>query len=240
KEKFGSLLWVLDQTVTAMGTRTLKKWIERPLLKKRAINDRLDIVQSMYDHFMERSELKEALKTVYDLERLVGRISFGNANARDLIQLKQSLQAIPAIKQVLSLIQCKKTATLNKRMKYPEEIVDLLEQSIIDEPPIGIKDGNIIKDGFNEQLDKYRDASRNGKKWILDLEQKEKAETNSRSLKIGYNRVFGYYIEITHANKHLIPEGRYERKQTLTNAERYITPELKEKETLILEAEEKS
>ena len=240
KEKFGSLLWVLDKTVTAMGARTLKKWMERPLLHKKEINNRLDVVASLYDAFIERSELQDALKNVYDLERLVGRISFGNANARDLIQLKQSLQSVPTIKEVLSRIKCKKTAALNAAIKYPEEIVDLLERSIIDEPPISIKDGNIIKEGFNKQLDEYRDASRNGKQWILELEQTERELTSIRSLKVGFNRVFGYYIEVTHANKHLVPEDRYDRKQTLTNAERYITPELKEKESLILEAEEKS
>lgn len=240
KGKHGSLLWVLDQTVTAMGARTLRKWLERPLLHKTAINNRLQIVEEFYDAFMERDALRGALKSVYDLERLAGRISFGNVNARDLIQLKQSLFAIPEIKQVLSHFSCAHVKQLNDQLYLPEAISSLLETSILDEPPISIKEGNIIKDGFNAKLDEYRHATRHGQQWIAELEQKEKAETGIRSLKIGYNRVFGYYIEITHANKHLIPEGRYERKQTLTNAERYITPELKEKEAIILEAKEKS
>lgn len=240
KDRYGSLLWVLDKTVTAMGARTLKKWVERPLTDKKKINDRLQVVDALSQAFIERDALREALKSVYDLERLAGRVSFGNVNARDLIQLKESLQSIPKIKEILEQINDSHTQVINEKIFYPESIISLLERSINNEPPISIKEGNIIKDGYNEQLDEYRNALTNGKKWILDLEQKEKNVTNIKSLKIGYNRVFGYYIEITHANKHLIPEGRYERKQTLTNAERYITPELKEKEALILEAQEKS
>ncbi|MEI3611779.1 DNA mismatch repair protein MutS [Pseudogracilibacillus sp. SO30301A] len=240
KDRYGSLLWVLDKTVTAMGARTLKRWVERPLTDKKRINDRLQVVEALTNAFIERDALREALKTVYDLERLAGRVSFGNVNARDLIQLKESLQSIPKIKEILESIPDSHTQAINEKIFYPETIISLLEGSINNEPPVSIKEGNIIKDGYNEQLDEYRNALKNGKKWILDLEQKEKDITNIKSLKIGYNRVFGYYIEITHANKHLIPEGRYERKQTLTNAERYITPELKEKEALILEAQEKS
>lgn len=240
KDRYGSLLWVLDKTVTAMGARTLKRWVERPLTDKKRINDRLQVVEALTNAFIERDALREALKTVYDLERLAGRVSFGNVNARDLIQLKESLQSIPKIKEILEAIPDSHTQAINEKIFYPETIISLLERSINNEPPISIKEGNIIKDGYNEQLDEYRNALTNGKEWILDLEQKEKDITNIKSLKIGYNRVFGYYIEITHANKHLIPEGRYERKQTLTNAERYITPELKEKEALILEAQEKS
>src|SRR5690625_2869106 len=223
-----------------MGARTLKKWLERPLMDRRLINERLQIVDDLYSAFMERDMLRETLKSVYDLERLAGRISFGNVNARDLIQLKQSLQSIPQLKDILASFSSAHIQKLNEHIIYPESIASLLEKGIIDEPPISIREGNIIKDGYNEQLDRYRDALKHGKEWILNLEQQEKEITNIKSLKIGYNRVFGYYIEITHANKHLIPEGRYERKQTLTNAERYITPELKEKEALILEAEEKS
>lgn len=240
KEKYGSLIWVLDKTVTAMGARMLKQWIERPLLNRNLINKRLNIVETMHDSFIERETLKEALKEVYDLERLAGKISFGNVNARDLNQLKHSLLQVPKIKDSLAHFNATELNTLNKKLIYPEELVDLLDSSIEEQAPISITEGNIIKDGFNEALDKYRDASRNGKDWILELEKNEKELTKIKSLKIGYNRVFGYYIEITHANKHLIPEGRYERKQTLTNAERYITPELKEKEKLILEANEKS
>ncbi|WP_068672331.1 DNA mismatch repair protein MutS [Oceanobacillus sp. Castelsardo] len=240
KGKHGSLLWVLDQTVTAMGSRTLKKWVERPLLNRQQIENRLDVVQSFYNSFMERDSIREILKSVYDLERLAGRIAFGNVNARDLIQLKQSLEKIPELKLVLTQFEQEQIKNLANRLIYPEHIIDLLEKGIIDEPPISIKEGSIIKEGYNETLDSYRDASKNGKKWIAELEQQEKQETNIKSLKIGFNKVFGYYIEVTKANLHLLPEGKYERKQTLTNAERFITPELKEKEELILEAEEKS
>jgi DNA mismatch repair protein MutS len=240
KGKHGSLLWVLDKTVTAMGSRLLKKWLERPLLDRQLIEQRLSAVEGFYHAFLERDSLRESLKSVYDLERLAGRIAFGNVNAKDLIQLKKSLKRLPAIKELLSQFEVEQIANLALQIDYPEEIVNLLEESIMEDPPISIKEGSIIKDGYHEQLDKYRDASRNGKRWIAELEQKEKQDTNIKSLKIGYNRVFGYYIEVTKANLHLLPEGKYERKQTLTNAERFITPELKEKEQLILEAEEKS
>lgn len=240
KTKYGSLLWVLDETVTAMGARMLKKWIERPLINEKAINRRLDMVEAIKDQFIEREELREALKNVYDMERLAGRVSFGNVNARDLIQLKQSLKQIPAIKQIIARLDNAEWQRTNEALTYPEELVDLLERSIVDDPPASVTEGNIIKPHFNEQLDQYREALKNGKRWILDLEQKERERTNIKSLKVGFNKVFGYYIEVTHANKHLVPEDRYERKQTLRNAERYVTPELKEKEALILEAEEKS
>jgi len=239
-DRYGSLLWVLDDTATAMGARQLKKWLERPLIDRSAIEARTEVVSTLYDSFMERSSLREALKDVYDLERLAGRISFGNVNARDLIQLKQSLQSIPTIKEILRRLSCPHVQELHDQLQYPDKIVHLLEKSIVDEPPISITEGNIIKTGYDKQLDTYRDALQNGKAWIMQLEQKEREVTGIKSLKVGYNRVFGYYIEITHANKHLIPDGRYERKQTLRNAERYITDELKEKEAIILEAEEKS
>ncbi|HLS61339.1 MAG TPA: DNA mismatch repair protein MutS [Virgibacillus sp.] len=240
KNKYGSLLWVLDKTVTAMGARTLKRWVERPLLHPEQIERRLEIVDGFYKGFMERDAIRETLKSVYDLERLAGRIAFGNVNARDLIQLKQSLEKIPELKLGLKQLKHPLIQQLDDELIYPEDLVELLSSSLIDDPPVSIKDGSIIKDGYHEKLDTYRDATRNGKKWIAELEQNEKEVTKIRSLKIGYNRIFGYYIEITNANTHLIPEGRYERKQTLRNAERYITPELKEKEKLILEAEEQS
>src|SRR5690625_1916531 len=201
KGKHGSLLWVLDKTVTAMGARTLKKWVKRPLLHKKEINNRLDVVASLYDAFIERSELQDALKNVYDLERLVGRISFGNANARDLIQLKQSLQSVPELKLGLKQLKHPLIQQLDDELIYPEDLVELLSSSIVDEPPISIKDGSIIKDGYHKKLDTYRDASRNGKQWIAALEKQEKEITKIKSLKIGYNRIFGYYIEITNANK---------------------------------------
>lgn len=240
KGKHGSLLWVLDHTVTAMGSRMLKKWIERPLLHKSQIEERQNIVEGFYEDFMARETLRETLKSVYDIERLAARIAFGNVNARDLIQLKQSLKNIPGIKNILSQFSLPEIKKLEKSLVFPDEIVELLESSLVEDPSASITEGSIIKDGYNNKLDEYRYATRNGKQWIAELEQKEKKETNIKSLKIGFNRVFGYYIEVTRANLHLLPEGRYERKQTLTNAERYITPELKEKEELILEAEEKS
>lgn len=240
KDRYGSLLWLLDQTNTAMGSRLLKQWIERPLLHQEAIEERLNIVSALYNHFIEREHLRDSLKSVYDLERLTGRVSFGNVNARDLLQLKKSLQQIPEIKRILQSIDDECVQHIERKIVYPEKIVGLLERSISEDPPISITEGGIIKDGYDSTLDKYRDASRNGKKWIAELEQREKEITNIRSLKIKYNRVFGYFIEVTNPNLHLIPEGRYERKQTLTNSERFITPELKEKEQLILEAEEKS
>ncbi|MFC4557201.1 DNA mismatch repair protein MutS [Virgibacillus kekensis] len=240
KGKQGSLLWVLDQTVTAMGSRMLKKWLERPLLNRNLIERRQDIVEGFYHGFMERDSLREILKSVYDLERLAGRVAYGNVNARDLTQLKESLKKIPSVKATLKQFGRENIDDLSDKLTYPESIISILDDSLIEDPPVSIREGSIIKDGYNTTLDSYREASRNGKQWITELEHKEKQETNIKSLKIGYNRVFGYYIEVTKANLHLLPEGRYERKQTLTNAERYITPELKEKERLILEAEEKS
>ncbi|MFC3040002.1 DNA mismatch repair protein MutS [Virgibacillus xinjiangensis] len=240
KGKQGSLLWVLDQTVTAMGSRMLKKWVERPLLDKASIERRQEVVEGFYRNFMERDSLRDILKSVYDLERLAGRVAFGNVNAKDLVQVRRSLQKIPTLKECLLQFEQKEVRELAENLTFPDNLVVLLENSLVEDPPVSIKEGSLIKDGYNPQLDTYRDASKNGKKWIAELEQREKQETNIRSLKIGYNRVFGYYIEVTKANLHLLPEGRYERKQTLANAERYITPELKEKEQLILEAEEKS
>ncbi|TFJ94734.1 DNA mismatch repair protein MutS [Lentibacillus salicampi] len=240
KGKHGSLLWVLDQTVTAMGSRMLKKWLDRPLLNQQQIEARFDVVEGFLHGFMERDALRETLKSVYDLERLAGRVSYGNVNARDLVQLKQSLEKIPDLKAILRQFDHEKITQLSSELSSPEELVSLLSASLVDDPPVSITEGSIIKDGYHDKLDTYRGASRNGKQWIAELEQKEKQETGIKSLKIGYNRVFGYYIEITKANLHLLAEDRYERKQTLANAERYVTPELKEKEQLILEAEEQS
>lgn len=240
KGKQGTLLWLLDHTKTAMGGRLLKQWIDRPLIDKEIITQRQDDVAAFIRAFFERMDLVEHLKNVYDLERLAGRVAYGNVNARDLIQLRNSLYQIPKIKAILASIESDSLQTLADKLDPCEELMTILEQAIIDSPPISIREGGIIKDGYNEQLDIYRDASRNGKSWIAELESKEREITGIKSLKVGFNRVFGYYIEVTRANTHHLPEGRYERKQTLTNAERYITPELKEKEKLILEAEEKS
>lgn len=240
KGRKGSLVWLLDETKTAMGGRMLKHWIDRPLLNIHDIHRRQNIVEILLNHYFERNEIREKLKEVYDLERLAGRVAYGNVNARDLVQLKRSLEQIPSIKATLFQLNRDETTTLAEQMDECEDIVDLLERAIVDNPPVTVKEGNIIKDGYNGELDRYRNASRNGKTWIAQLEKREREKTGIKSLKVGYNRVFGYYIEVTKANLHLLKEGQYERKQTLANAERFITPELKEMEALILEAEEKS
>ncbi|MEC2059287.1 DNA mismatch repair protein MutS [Bacillus stercoris] len=237
KNKKGSLLWLLDETKTAMGGRLLKQWIDRPLIRVNQIEERQEMVETLMSHFFEREDLRERLKEVYDLERLAGRVAFGNVNARDLIQLKESLKQVPGIKQLVASLAHDKAKERAERIDPCGDVLELLEEALYENPPLSLKEGNLIKDGYNQKLDEYRDASRNGKDWIARLEQQEREYTGIRSLKVGFNKVFGYYIEVTKANLHLLEEGRYERKQTLTNAERYITPELKEKEALILEAE---
>ncbi|NHC41675.1 DNA mismatch repair protein MutS [Bacillus sp. MM2020_1] len=239
KGKKGSLLWLLDETMTAMGGRMLKHWIDRPLINQKEIESRQSIVEVLMSYYFERQELREKLKEVYDLERLAGRVAFGNINARDLVQLKRSLMQVPFLQQILQGMKNDKVNQMAELLDPCEEINDLLEQAIVENPPLSLKEGNMIRDGYNAQLDQYRDASRNGKTWIAQLEREEREKTGIKSLKVGYNRVFGYYIEITRANLHLLAEGQYERKQTLSNAERFITPDLKEKEALILQAEEK-
>ncbi|MGG1345939.1 DNA mismatch repair protein MutS [Bacillus subtilis] len=237
KNKKGSLLWLLDETKTAMGGRLLKQWIDRPLIRVNQIEERQEMVETLMSHFFEREDLRERLKEVYDLERLAGRVAFGNVNARDLIQLKESLKQVPGIKHLVASLAHDKAKERAERIDPCGDVLELLEEALYENPPLSVKEGNLIKDGYNQKLDEYRDASRNGKDWIARLEQQEREYTGIRSLKVGFNKVFGYYIEVTKANLHLLEEGRYERKQTLTNAERYITPELKEKEALILEAE---
>lgn len=239
-KKQGTLLWLLDETRTAMGGRLLKQWLDRPLIQKKQIEDRQIKVAELLDHYFERSNLQDELVKVYDLERLAGRVAFGSVNGRDLIQLKTSLRQIPKIQHVLSDLDDKVFGEMLAKLDPVDDIADLIERSIVDEPPISVTEGNVIKDGYNAQLDKYRDAMTNGKKWMAELEASERKATGIRNLKVGYNKVFGYYIEITKTNLGNVPEGRYERKQTLTNAERFITPALKEKESLILEAEDKS
>ncbi|WP_416151822.1 DNA mismatch repair protein MutS [Salipaludibacillus sp. HK11] len=240
KKKQGSLLWVLDRTETAMGGRMLKQWIERPLLNRQTIEQRHELVGKLFDDFFARETLKEQLQGVYDLERLSGRVAFGNVNGRDLIQLKKSLEKTPAIFETTSSLNSDYGQSLIDGVEVCEELRQLLEDSIEENCPISITDGGLIKEGYSSQLDEYRDAMKNGKAWIASLEKQEKEVTGIRSLKVGFNKVFGYYIEVTRPNLPQLPEGRYERKQTLSNAERFITEELKEKETLILEAEEKS
>ncbi|MFS0782211.1 DNA mismatch repair protein MutS [Bacillus sp. 1P06AnD] len=239
KSKHGSLLWLLDETKTSMGARMLKQWVDRPLLSVEKIEKRQELVQLLLDHYFPREELRETLKQVYDLERLSGRVAFGNVNARDLIALKKSLQQVPDVVSILGNIQDPALNEYLSNLDPCEEVSDLLEEALVENPPLSIKEGNMIKEGYDQALDQYRDASVNGKSWIAALEKQEREKTGIKSLKVGFNRVFGYYIEVTKANVHLLKDGQYDRKQTLANAERYITPELKEKESLILEAEEK-
>lgn len=234
----GTLLWLLDETVTAMGSRKLKQWLHQPLADRYAIEARQEMVSALMDHYFVRVELQQLLKDVYDLERLSGRVAFGSASGRDLAQLRNSLEKIPQLMQELSASNHQALNQFGEALDPCPEVCELLT-AISDNPPLSAKEGGIIRDGFNAQLDEYRDASKNGKDWIAELEQKERAKTGIKSLKVGYNRIFGYYIEISKANMHLADLERYERKQTLANAERYITPELKEKEALILTAEEK-
>ncbi|WP_342048560.1 DNA mismatch repair protein MutS [Bacillus sp. OTU530] len=239
KEKAGSLLWLLDKTKTAMGARMLKQWMERPLVRQEQIAQRHGMVETFVNSYFIREDLKEKLKEVYDLERLSGKVAYGNVNARDLLQLKRSLLQVPGILQLMGELDNPYILELMRGVDPCEELAALLEKSIQENPPLSVKDGDIIKDGYHEKLDQYRYVSKNGKTWIADLEKRERELTGIRSLKIGYNRIFGYYIEITRANLSSLPEGRYERKQTLANAERFVTDELKEKEAMILEAEEK-
>ncbi|HWK22329.1 MAG TPA: DNA mismatch repair protein MutS [Ureibacillus sp.] len=236
----GTLLWLLDETVTAMGGRKLKQWLHQPLASRTAIERRLAIVTDLLDEFFVRNELKELLKNVYDLERLAGRVAFGNVGGRDLAQLRESLRQVPFIKEQLLNSGKATLIGLGEKLDECADIEAFLSKAITDNPPIAIKEGDVIREGYNEKLDELRFAARNGKDWIAQLEQKERDVTGIKNLKIGYNRIFGYYIEITKSNIANADLSRYERKQTLANAERYITEELKEKEAIILNAEEQS
>ncbi|MHC5228857.1 DNA mismatch repair protein MutS [Enterococcus sp. LJL99] len=239
-QKKGTLLWLLDETKTAMGGRLLKQWLDRPLIQEKQIFARQEMVQSLLNAYFERVDLQAALTKVYDLERLAGRVAFGSVNGRDLIQLKTSLEQVPMIRELIIGINQGQWNDLLVDLTPVEDIVELINRSINEEAPLQITEGNVIKDHYNQKLDEYRDAMRHGKQWLAELEAKERQATGIKTLKVGFNRVFGYYIEVTKANLVNLEEGKYERKQTLANAERFITPELKEMETLILEAEEKS
>ncbi len=238
KQKKGSLLWVLDKTVTAMGGRMLKRWIEQPLIDIDYINYRQEAVSELKDLFMVRSELRELLQGVYDIERLTGKISLGSVNARDLISLKQSLGQLPAIYKVLAGCKSDMILDLLHRLDCMEEIYDLLDNAIVDDPPISVTEGGIIKKGYNKTVDEYRIASRDGKDWLSDFENNQKEKTGIKNLKVGYNRVFGYYIDVTKSYLNLVPDY-FIRKQTLANNERYTTEELSGIEQTILNAEEK-
>ena len=237
-KKRGSLLGVLDRTVTAMGGRTLRHWIHYPLIDQIQINQRQEAVAELVDDSLQRMELIEALDGVYDLERLNSKISMASANAKDMAALRSSLGKLPTLDDLLSPLQSPYLIDLCQKVDLLPELVSLLDQAIMDDPPFVLRDGGIIKDGFNDELDELRTISRDGKSWIVALEQQERERTGIPSLKIKYNKVFGYFIEVTHRNMDRVPED-YHRKQTLTNAERFITPQLKEYEDKILGAEDR-
>ena len=236
--KKDTLLDVLDFTETAMGSRLLKKWLEYPLLNVLPINRRLDAVEELTNDFSLRGGLRADCKEIHDFERLLTRIEVGTANARDLIALKISLMCLPGIQQHMAGVTSQVLTTCQQGIRSFDDLVDLLERSVVDEPGISLREGGIIKSGYNEELDEYRRISHDSKTMLQEIEEREKEETGIKSLKIGYNKVFGYYIEVRHSGTDLVPD-RYIRKQTLANAERYITEELKEFETKILGAQEK-
>ena len=234
KQRNYSLIWLLDKTKTAMGSRTLKNMIENPLIDKKEIEKRYDTIDILLKEFILKEDLANLLFEVYDLERLSGRIAFGNANAKDLLQLKSSLKVLPEISSLLTQIK------FYKNFQPLDDLYELLEKSIYENPPISIKEGYLIKDGYNAELDELKSLRKGGKDFVARFEEEEKQRTGIKNLKVGYNRVFGYYIEVSKGNTNLVKEEYgYERKQTLSNSERYISPILKEKEALILNAEEK-
>ena len=238
KSKKGTLLWVLDKTSTSMGGRHLRRWLNDPLIDVTEINNRLEAVKELKENIILRGDIIESLKRVYDIERLAGRISYGSATGRDLISLKNSVRQLPDIKKILSNTKSNLLQELYMKLDELRDVHDLIEESIVEEPPLSVKEGGLIKIGYNEEIDHLKKATTEGKTWILKLEADEREKTGIKGLKVGFNRVFGYYIEVTNSNKDQVPE-RYIRKQTLTNAERYITEELKNLENQILGAEEK-
>ena len=238
KQKRGSLLWVLDKTKTAMGARTLRKYVEQPLIDKESIVKRLDAVAELKDNAICREEIREYLNPVYDLERLVGKITYQSANPRDLIAFQSSLSMLPSVKYILKDMESDLLREIYEELDPLEELCDLVGRAIQEEPPLAMKEGGIIKDGYNDEVDRLRKAKSEGKNWLADLETREREKTGIKNLRIRYNKVFGYYLEVTNSFKELVPDY-YTRKQTLANAERYIIPELKELEDTILGAEDK-
>ena len=238
KQKRGSLLWVLDKTKTAMGARLLRSFIEQPLVDKNEIIRRQDAVEELGDNFIDREELIEYLNPIYDLERLIGRISYQTANPRDLIAFRNSLQMLPHIKQILNSFNCSLLKEINGDLDTLEDITELIEKSIKEEPPITVREGGMIKEGYNEEVDRLRSAKTDGKQWLAELEAQERERTGIKNLRVKFNKVFGYYLEVTNSFLPMVPDD-YIRKQTLTNAERFSTPKLKELENLILGAEDK-
>ena len=238
KSKKGTLLWVLDKTSTSMGGRHLRRWLNDPLIDTLEINRRLEAVKELKENVMLRGDVIDNLKKVYDIERLAGKMAYGNANARDMITLKNSLARLPEVKSVLQNCNAPMLKDIYENLDELQDIHELIEKSIVEDPPMTVKDGGIIKMGYNEEVDKLKTATTEGKNWIIQLEAEEREKTEIKNLKVGFNKVFGYFIEVTKSNLDQVPE-RYIRKQTLTNAERYITEELKNLENQILGAEEK-
>ena len=238
KQKRGSLLWVLDKTKTAMGARLLRTFIEQPLVDEEEIGARLDAVEELSSEMISREEIREYLSPIYDLERLISRISYKSANPRDLIAFQSSLSMLPYIKEIMGTFHSSLLQKINEQLDTLEDVCKLIEDAIMEEPPLAVKEGGIIKEGFREDVDKLRKAKTEGKTWLAELENKEKETTGIKNLRVKYNKVFGYYLEVTNSYKDLVPDT-WIRKQTLTNAERYTTPELKELEDVILGAEEK-
>jgi DNA mismatch repair protein MutS len=234
----GTLLWVMDKTITSMGARMLKGWLERPLLRLPEIVKRHEAVQELVNRPMLRADLRSLLNDVYDLERLAGRVAYGNANAKDLIALKQSLVTLPSIRVMMEDATSGRLTELRDSLDMLDDVRDLIEQAVAEEPPMGLTEGGVIKAGFSAEVDRLRTAAREGKGWIAALETREREKTGIRSMKIGYNKVFGYYLAVTNANRSQVPET-YIRKQTLANEERFITPELKEMEQTVLGSDEK-
>lgn len=238
KQKRGSLLWVLDKTKTAMGARLLRSYVEQPLIEKKEILKRQDFISVLNKHEITREELREYLNPIYDLERLITRITYQTANPRDLIAFRNSLEMLPAIELLLSDLSCDLVNEIRDEFDNLQDLYQLLCKSIQEEPPISTRDGDIIKEGFHEEVDRLRAAKTEGKSWLADLELKEKEKTGIKNLRIKYNKVFGYYLEVTNSFKDMVPDY-FIRKQTLTNAERFITPELKELEDTILGSEDR-
>ena len=238
KQKRGSLLWVLDKTKTAMGARLLRNYIEQPLIEKDEMEKRLDAIQELNQDSISRDEIREYLNPIYDLERLLSKVTYKTANPRDLIAFRNSLQMLPPIKTVLSAFEKEELTEIREQIDGLEDIYQLIDEAIIDEPPISIREAGMIKDGFDETIDRLRSAKHDGKQWLAQLEEEDRERTGIKNLKIKYNKVFGYYFEVTNSYKNLVPED-YIRKQTLANAERYTTPRLKELEDTILNAEDK-
>ncbi|MDI3256311.1 MAG: DNA mismatch repair protein MutS [Kyrpidia sp.] len=235
----GSLLWLLDETVTAMGGRLLRRWLDRPLVDPGRIARRQDAVEELVNDWMRRDRIREHLRRIYDLERLLGRVSYGNAGPRDLRAVAQSLHRVPMLADDVSGLRSEALKAIWRQLDPCGELRDLLDRGLADDPPATPKEAGIIRDGFSEELDRLRRASREGREWIADLERRERERTGIKSLKIGYNRVFGYYIEVTKANLPHVPDD-YERRQTLASGERYVTPALKEVESQILDAQDRS